>query len=126
MKMINRTSMTSTSGVTLMSPSRLSSSSLEEPNLNAIAVFDSWALGEVPLGQIDELESEVLELGTLPPDATAEVVETDERGDRRAETRRGVDQRLRDAGRDRDDRGRALEADVAERHHDSPDRAEQS
>src|ERR1700676_2060981 len=120
MKMISSTSITSTSGVTLMSPI---TSSCSSRRWKAMA---RSRLGEVPLRQVEEFHDEVLDAGPQLAAAVGEVVVGDERRDRGAETGGGVDQGLGDAGRDRDDRGRAGGADVADGHHDLPDGAEQA
>src|SRR5262245_40232270 len=124
MKMISSTSMTSTSGVTLMS-ARWSNGS-PDWRWNAICDQDTAALGEVPLRQIDELQREVLHSGALLADFPHEVVVENHRGDCGGETRRGVHERAGDAGSDGGDRGGARQADRAERLHDAPHRAEEA
>src|SRR5690348_12827543 len=129
MKMISSTSITSTSGVTLMSASTGSSSFPPKPppppRLNAMASPPRF-LGEVPLGQVEELEGEVLEAAAEDADPVREVVVADERRDGGGQAGGRVDERLGDAGRHGHDRGRAGHADVAEGVHDAPDRAEKA
>src|SRR5512138_888334 len=113
MKMMRRTSMTSTSGVTLMS-ARWSKGS-------PLCLWNAMErLGEIPLRQVDELEREVLHSGALLADLSHEVVVEDERRNRSGETGGRVDEGLRDSGCDRRDRRRAGRADRAERLHDPP------
>src|ERR1700687_5031583 len=121
MKMISSTSITSTSGVTLMSPI---TSSCSSRRWKAMGV--PVRSGEVPLRQVEELHHEVFDACPQLAAAVSEVVVGDERRDRGAQPGGGVDQRLGDAGRDRDDRSRAGAADVFEGHHDPPDGAEQT
>src|SRR5664279_4333178 len=90
MKMTRRTSMTSTSGVTLMSEKVFVSSS-------SLKATCRPALGEVALGQVHELELEVAHLGARRAHLPAEVVVRDERGHRGDEAGGGVDEGFRDA-----------------------------
>src|SRR5450830_830485 len=96
MKMTWRTSMTSTSGVTLMSEKVFTSSS-------SLKATCRPALGEVALGQVHELELEVAHLGARRAHLPAAVVICDERGHHG------------------DDRRRALLGNLRERHHDAHD-----
>src|SRR5664279_643248 len=114
MKITRRTSMTSTSGVTLMSEKVSASSS-------SLKATCRPALGEVALGQVHELELEVAHLGARRAHLPAEVVICDERGHRGDEAGRGVDEGFGDAGRHDDDRRRALLGNLRERHHDAHD-----
>src|SRR5262249_34373124 len=122
MKMIRSTSMTSTRGVTLMS-ARWSKGSPFGPAENAMALR---VLREVALGQVEELEREVVHRGAHLPDLTHEVVVPDHRGDRRVQSRGRVDPRLLDARRDGRDRRRSRDPDRVEGRHDAPDGAEEA
>src|SRR5436305_13835283 len=128
MKMISSTSITSTSGVTLMSARTGSSSPLPLPRLNAIAFLSpAWTpLGEVPLREVEEFEGEVLHPHPQPARVLGEEVVGDQGRDSGGEAGGGVDQRLGDARRQRHDRGRALDAGVVEGLHHAPDRAEKA
>src|SRR5688572_3257585 len=126
MKMISSTSITSTSGVTLMSPRTLSSGSPLVPKWKAMSRAVPDRLGEIAPGEVHELDHEVFHVGAQPAQLDAEVVEADQRRDGGAETGRGVDQGFGDAWRHRHDRGRAGLADVAEGAHDAPHGAEQA
>src|SRR5713226_7077153 len=82
MKMMSSTSITSTSGVTLMSAITGSSSSPLPPRLKAISFSPTWSQvesGEIPLRQIEEFEHEVLHPGAQPAQVLGEVVVGDER-----------------------------------------------
>ena len=68
------------------------------------------ASGEVALRQIDELEKEILHLGSLLTNRVGEIVETDERRDCRCQAGGSVDQRLGNSWCDRSQRGRARDA----------------
>src|SRR5258706_15221796 len=123
MKMMSSTSITSTSGVTLMSAITGSSSPFSPPRLKAISLPLKWnqvRSGEIPLCQVEELEHEVLHPGAKPAQVLGEVVVGDEGRNGGGEAGGGVDQRLGDAGGHGHDRGRALQADVVERLHDAP------
>src|SRR3954470_7959635 len=123
MKMMSSTSITSTRGVTLMSAITGSSSPSPLPKLKAIS---PGPLGEIPLGQVEEFEHEVVHPRAQPAHVLGEVVVGDEGGNGGGEAGGGVDQRLGDAGGHGHDRGRALEADVVEGLHDAPHRAKKA
>src|ERR1017187_9649938 len=119
MKMTRSTSMTSTSGVTLMSEKASASSS----SLKAMRRPSS---GEVALGQVHELEGEVAHFRTRRAHPAAEVVVRDEGGNGRDEAGGGVDGGLGDPRRHHDDRRRALLGDLRERDHDAHHGAEEA
>src|SRR5512143_384451 len=72
MKMTRRTSITSTRGVTLMSDRAFVSSSSRKD------IAGSAASGEMALGQVQELQREVVHLRADHPDLAIEVVVGDE------------------------------------------------
>src|SRR5512138_618777 len=95
MKMMRRTSMTSTSGVTLMSA--IMRRPPPFPFENAIALHPVCVAFE----EVDELDGEAFDPRGDHPDPVQEVVVGHRRRDRRGEAGRGRDQRLGDAGGDR-------------------------
>src|SRR5262245_41174447 len=117
MKMINSTSITSTSGVTLISLR----GPLPPPPLNAIGSPSE----EVAPNDVEQVAREAVHLARQHVDATHEVVVGHDRRDRRGQPDRGRDQRLGDTGCDDVQAGVLLCADAHERIHDAPDRAEQ-
>src|ERR1039458_2271848 len=97
MKMISRTSTTSTNGVTLISerldpPARLRDPYPPPLREKAMALFSAAALGEV-----QKLHREVVHARAQFPDAVAEVVIEDSRRDGRRQAHRRGNQRLGDA-----------------------------
>src|SRR4029453_13111611 len=132
--MISRTSMTSTSGVTLISALR-----------PVFALPTSIAIKRAPLvdrrpsdgrrGQtlrclldkvVDKLRRRVVHLDVEVLDAARQVVVEPDRGDRDDETERGFDERFRDTGGDGAETARTGGRDALERGDDADDRAEQS
>src|SRR5690606_13969258 len=118
MKMMSNTSITSTSGVTLISAIPLG------PPLLEPAIPD--LLGGVPLDEVEEVGGEIAHLAIQHPDARDELVVEDERRDRDEEADRRGDQRLGDGLRDRREVGVALRRNLAEGAHDPPDRPEET
>src|SRR5690349_3818237 len=130
------TSMTSTSGVMLISLSTSVSSEVE--TAISIAPLDTDRLQAVdflraPIGaqhgmlcEVQEVVGEVVEVRGDRLHSTHEEVESEHRGngDRDADAR--GDQRFADGARDHVDGGVADAADVLHRGHDSPDRPEQT
>src|SRR5258706_297895 len=101
MKMMSSTSITSTSGVTLMSAITGSSSPFSPPRLKAISLPLKWnqmRSGEIPLREVEELEHEVLHPGAQPAQVLGEIVVGDEGRNGGGEAGGGVDQRLGVAG----------------------------
>ena len=100
MKMMSRTSTTSTNGVTLISAMACAAAPA------ATGIRRHWwrrpcaTLPETALGQVEELEREIVHAGAQFADQVAEVVIEDGRGDGGEQADRGGDQRLGDAGRD--------------------------
>src|SRR6185369_4514827 len=124
MKMMRRTSMTSTNGVTLMS--EFSSSPL--PTFMAMR-----SPQEVPLDDVQVVLLEGVNLRAQHPDAAREVVVRHHRRDRRDQADRGREQRLGDVRphggerrRGRLGRSARIGRDVEEREQDAHHRAEQA
>src|SRR5512135_756816 len=88
MKMIRRTSITSTSGVTLMSAMTLRSPARPEELIIAMAS----SLVDLALEEVDELGREAVDPAVDGPDARQEVVVGDDGRDSRAQSRRGGDE----------------------------------
>src|SRR5262245_41161858 len=133
MKIRSRTSVTSTSGMMLISarvaPMRwppLSGSC--ELTVKAIGSgHPGWGgLGQRPAEQVPELEREAVHLHGPALHAVDEDVVRDDGGDRRAEAGGRCDERLRDARRDHGEVRRALGADALKGRHDAPHRPEQA
>src|SRR5512137_294954 len=134
MKTSSSTSTTSTSGVTLISPSmgvvrrerspRYAEPAFDPPDCACIA--PGAALREVALDDVQELEREVVHHRREHSGAAGEEVEEDRRRDGGEQTHRGGDERLRDARRNHREVGGAHPSDVAEGVHDAPDRAEEA
>ena len=59
---------------------------------------------EIPLGQVDELEGEIVHSRALFADFAHEVVVEDQRGNGGGQPRRSIDEGLGDSGRDGRDR----------------------
>src|SRR5579862_111479 len=125
--MMSSTSMTSQSGVTLISDL---TPPLAPPR--SIAITDSWVRGtRYPLDRlanevVDELRRGVVHLHVEVLDAARQVVIEPHRRNRDDEAERGLDERLRDTARDGADAARAAGRDAFERLDDADDRAEQS
>src|SRR5687768_8715663 len=112
MKITSKTSMTSTSGVTLISER----GARPPPPPPLIAMV----LQEVPLHDVEVVARERLDLALEDPQLAQEVVIGCHGRDGRDEADRGRDQRLGDAGRDDGEARALLRADVQERAHDAP------
>src|SRR5689334_12339631 len=126
--MMRSTSMTSTSGVTLMS---LLIPPLAPPRSIAMATSPGSELQTSALRRlldevVDELGRRVVHLDVEVLDARGQVVVDPDRRNRDDQTERGLDERFRDADRDGADAGRSARADALERVDDADDRAEQS
>src|SRR5512146_1160919 len=120
MKMMRRTSITSTRGVTLIS-AIIRRSPLLLP-VKAIALY----LVDVALQEIEKLDGEAVEPGRDRPDPVQEIVVGHDRRDRRRQPRGRRDQRLRDAGGHRGQRRAPRGGDPREGAHDPPDGPEQA
>src|SRR3989339_248952 len=103
MKMMRRTSITSTSGVTLISAMTLRSPARPEELIIAMAS----PLVDLALEEVDEFGGEAVDPGVDHPDAGQEVVVGDDGRDGRGQPRRGGDECLGDAGGHGDRRGAA-------------------
>src|SRR4051812_26001590 len=95
MKMMSSTSITSTSGVTLICEME---SLPDEPESNAMVTRGS--LQEVTFGDVEEFGRERVHLGGQHADLARKPVEQHDGGNRRGEPHRRRDERLRDPGRD--------------------------
>src|SRR4029079_3135999 len=104
MKMMSSTSMTSTSGTTLISASDVATRALRprrwRPPPDPPVGCTFCILGEVPLGDVQELEREVVHFGGELLHAVREVIVEIHRGNCREEARGGRNQRIGDARRD--------------------------
>src|SRR5215218_5393615 len=138
--MMSSTSMTSTSGVTLISdltpplpPSCIAMARYSQPlesgrpgpasrRRSVCTSLRGSLLDEV----IDELRRRVVHFDVEVIEPAGEVIVKPHRGDRHEETERGLDDRLGDTGRDRADAARAGRRNPDERIDDADDRAEQS
>src|SRR5579859_7681674 len=130
MKMTSSTSMTSTSGVTLMSARLVPADSSSPPsawraNAMVFSAHAAW-LEEVPIDDVQEVAGEVLHLRGEHLNPVEEHVVEDDRRDRGEESDGGSDQGLGDP------RGHRLDGGVAggageglEAGHDPPHRSEQ-
>src|SRR5437867_1312627 len=127
--MMSSTSMTSTSGVTLMSALR---APLEAPMSIAISVFPCSATGATGALRclldkvVDQLRRGVVHFDVEVLDAAGQVVVEPHRRNRHEESERGLDQRFRDAGGHGAEAARPGRGDALERGDDAEDRAEQS
>src|SRR5688572_8857032 len=124
MKMMSRTSTTSTRGVTLMSG--LARSGLRTEPLPLESARRMTGRGLLVLQVIDELAPRLVEREEQPVGAGVEEVEGQHRRDRDHQAERGDDEGLGDAGRDRAETARALGGDALERGDDADDRAEEA
>src|SRR3954465_9132033 len=124
--MMSSTSMTSTSGVTLISDL---TPPLAPPRSIAMVVSPYPAVDRLR-GLLDEIIHElrrgVVHLHVEVLDASAQVVVEPHRRNRDDQTKRRFDERFGNTDRDRADAGRAAGADALERVDDADDRAEQS
>src|SRR5262245_27542039 len=101
MKMSSRTRTTSTRGMTLISASALRVPAPSVPASALIAILEGFrAPYETALDEVGQLEREVFHLGRAVSHPSDEVVVLDDRRNRGGQTRRGGDERPRDAGRD--------------------------
>src|SRR5215831_10746407 len=124
--MMSNTSITSTSGVTLMSDL---TPPLAPPR--SIAIAESPELGsDGSQGSLNlslsSLLDEVVHLDVEVLDARGQVVVNPDSGNRDDQTERGLDERFRNTDRDGADTGRTARADALECVDDADDRAEQS
>src|SRR5260370_438940 len=127
MKMISSTSITSTSGVTLISERSVGSSVSVGRRISVRRTSSACGYSrEVPLRQIQKVHRKVLHLPPGLPKALDEHVVGEEGGDGGEEAGGGVDERFADAGGDGDDRRGAGGADGGEGVHDSPHGAEEA
>src|SRR3990172_2480018 len=122
MKMMRRTSITSTSGVTLISAMTLRSPARPEELIIAMAS----PLVDLALEEVDEFGGEAVDPGVDRPDAGQEVVVGDDGRNGRGQPRRGGDERLGDAGGHGGQRGVSRGRDPGEGVHDPPNGAEQA
>src|SRR5665648_1053295 len=114
MKMMRRTSITSTSGVTLISAMTLRSPARPEELIIAMAS----SLVDLALEEVDEFGGEAVDPGVDRPDTGQEVVVGDDGRDGRAQPRRGGDEGLGDAGGHGGQRGVSRGGDAREGVHD--------
>src|ERR1700723_497936 len=122
MKMTSSTSITSTSGVTL-----ICETICPRPCPESIAIGVCRLLGkEMTLGDIQKFGSEIVHLGREHSYPRGEIVVEHLRGYRGHQPDRGGDQGLGDSRRDRLDTRRMRRGQPEERRHDSPHCAEQS
>src|SRR5665647_681265 len=122
MKMMRRTSITSTSGVTLISAMTLRSPARPEELIIAMAS----SFFDLALEEVDEFGRKAVDPGMDRPDAGQEVVIGDDGRDGRAQPRRGGDEGLGDAGGHGGQRGVSRGSDSGEGVHDPPHGAEQA
>src|SRR5205823_3471466 len=122
MKMMSNTSMTSTSGVTLMSVIALRPDPVSPPE----KANSRRLLEDVALDDVEEVGGEVAHLVLEDADPRVECVVSDQRGHRRKESHRGGDQGLADGPRHGGEIGVSHLVDVAECPHDPPHRAEEA
>src|SRR5512146_20212 len=120
MKMMRRTSITSTRGVTLIS------AIIRRSPLLLPAMPIALHLVDVALEEVEELDGEAVDPGRDRPDPVQEIVVRHDRRDRRRQSRGRRDQRLRDAGGHRGQRRAPRGGDPREGVHDPPDGPEQS
>src|SRR3954447_13523945 len=120
MKMISSTSITSTSGTTLISASEVDTRAprarLPRPEFPVgigwtLGTFLRFCLREVPFGDVQELEREIIHLRCEVLHPAGVVIVEIQRRHRGEQAGGGRDQRLGDARRDDAEAGRALRAD---------------
>src|SRR3954463_8397183 len=122
MKMMSKTSMTSTSGVTLMSVIARRPDPVSPPEkANSCRLLEDVALDDV-----EEVGGEVAHLVLEDADPRVECVVSDQRGHRRKESDRGGDEGLTDRPSHGGEVGVSRLVDVAERPHDPPHRPEEA
>src|SRR5687768_3176410 len=105
MKMISSTSITSTSGITLISARVLETRRLRPrgpppDGIGSTFGIASRLLREVPFGDIQKLEREVIQVGRVSLYLRREVVIGHHRGNGGKQPRRRRNERVRDAGTD--------------------------
>src|SRR5512143_865186 len=122
MKMMRRTSITSTSGVTLISAMTLRSPARPEELIIAMAS----PLVDLALEEVDEFGGEAVDPGVDRPDAGQEVVVGDDGRDGGGQPRRGRDEGFGDARGHGGERGVSRGRDAGEGVHDPPHGAEQA
>src|SRR5574341_2240887 len=121
MKMMSSTSITSTSGVTLISLSVWR----PEPLVPIATALPPVRPEEVAPDDVEEVVREVGHLAVEDPDLRGEVVVRDHRRDGREEPDRRGDERLADGARHRGEVRVPHPVDVMEGVHDPPDRPEE-
>src|ERR1035438_5085154 len=125
MKIMSRTSTTSTKGVTLISE-RAAPPRLREPNPPPLIEIAMASLSEAAIGQVEELQREVVHARADLADGGAEEVVENGRGDGRKKAHRRGNQGFPDAGPHRPQAGAALLAQVLKLADNSHDRAQQA
>src|SRR5579859_6859036 len=127
MKMMRRTSTTSTNGVTLISESAVVPWNRRRPDVPPLLTV--IAIGSLPvgaLGQVKKFEREVVHAGAHFLDDVAEVVVGDRRGNSREQADGGGNQSFRNPGADGAEARGALQAQLFEGADDAEDRSKQS
>src|SRR5512145_1798741 len=122
MKMMRSTSITSTSGVTLISLSVWR----PPPPVDMATALSPRRPEEVAPDDVEEVVREVGHLAVEDPDLRREVVVGDDGRDGGEEADGGGDERLADGAGDGGEVGVPHPVDVVERVHDPPDRAEEA
>src|SRR5688572_5151539 len=131
MKMISSTSITSTSGITLISASVVETRRPRPRGAPPLGIGRTFGipqrlLREVPFGDVQKFQGEVVQVRGVPLYLGREVVVGEHRRDRREESGSSRNQRIGDARADGRQVRRAGESDALERNQDAPDRAEQA
>src|ERR1051325_1239599 len=123
--MISSTSMTSTSGVTLMSDL---TPPLAPPRSIAIGKSPNgdWRLRRLLDEVVDQLRRGVVHFDVEVLDPTGQVVVEPDRWNRDDEAQGGLDERFSNTGRHRADTTRSAGRDALEGRDDADDRAEES
>src|SRR4029453_4634515 len=117
--MMSSTSMTSTSGVTLMS-------ALRDPFCPRSIAMACYLLRGLLDEVVDQLRRGVVHFDVEVLDAAGQVVVEPHRRDRDEQAERGFDERFGDTGRHRAEAARPGGRDALERRDDADDRAEQA